>query len=153
MFGDAPEDQRAGSVVRAAIEEMTAAGALFSPMAVEDPPKEADGVAIIRHEFKFDLDAYFAKTPKAPVRSLAEVLEKHLHHPSLENAFRTSADVPTLDSDAYRAIVARNAGLRQALIDVMDRAGVVALVYPTLRRTVEWGTHRGRAPRDVAHGG
>jgi Asp-tRNA(Asn)/Glu-tRNA(Gln) amidotransferase A subunit family amidase len=135
LFGDAPEDQRAGSVVRIAIEEMTAAGALFSPIAVEDPPKEADGVAIIRHEFKFDLDAYFAKTPKAPVRSLAEVLEKHLHHPSLENAFRTSADVPTLDSDAYRAIVARNAGLRQVLIDVMDRAGVVALVYPTLRRT------------------
>jgi hypothetical protein len=42
---------------------------LFSPIAVENPPKEADGVAIIRHEFKFDLDAYFAKTPKAPVRS------------------------------------------------------------------------------------
>jgi Asp-tRNA(Asn)/Glu-tRNA(Gln) amidotransferase A subunit family amidase len=135
LFGDAPEDQRAGSVVRAAIQEMISGGASFSSVAVDDPPKEADGVAIVRYEFKFDLDAYFAKTPNAPVRSLAEVLEKHLHHPSLANAFRASADIPTLDSDAYRAIVARSAGLRQALIEVMDHAGVVALVYPTLRRT------------------
>jgi amidase len=135
LFGDAPEDQRSGSVVRAAIQQMTSAGAMFSTIAVENPPTDADGVAIIRHEFKFDLDAYLARTPNAPVRSLAEVLEKRLLHPSLENAFRGSADIPSLDSDAYRAIVARSQRLREALIAAMDDARVVALVYPTLRRT------------------
>jgi Asp-tRNA(Asn)/Glu-tRNA(Gln) amidotransferase A subunit family amidase len=135
LFGDAAEDQRAGRVVRGAIQELTSAGAVVSPVALEDPPKEADGVAIIRYDFKFDLNGYLASTPNAPVKSLAEILEKHLIHPSLEPAFRGSSEIATLDTDAYRAIDARNAGLRHALIAAMDRERVVALVYPTLRRT------------------
>jgi Asp-tRNA(Asn)/Glu-tRNA(Gln) amidotransferase A subunit family amidase len=135
LFGEAPEDQRAGSVVRMALQEMASAGASVVPIALADPPREADGVAIIRHEFKFDLEAYLAKTPGAPVRSLAEILDKRLIHSSLETAFRGSAEIATLDSDAYRAIVTRNAALRDELIKTMEDNRVVALVYPTLRRT------------------
>jgi amidase len=135
LFGEAPDDQRAGSVARTALEEMTSAGAVVVPVAVDDPPKDADGVAIIRYDFKFDLESYLARTPTAPVRSLAEVLEKHLVHPSLEAPLRASADIATRDSDAYRAIVARNAKLRETLIKAMDDNHVVALTYPTLRRT------------------
>lgn len=135
LFGAAPEDQRAGSVVRNAIAEMTTAGAEAVDVDAADLPTEADGVAVIRYEFKFDLEDYLRRTPRAPVRSLAEIIDKQLIIPSLMTAFRRSAEVATLDSDEYRAIVARNASLRARLIALMDERRVVALAYPTLRRT------------------
>ena len=135
LFGDTPEDQRAGSVVRTALGEMRSAGAETFDVQPTDTPTETDGVAIIRYEFKGDLNEYLAKTPAAPVRSLADVLAKGVIHPSLETAFRRSNEITTLDSDEYRAIVARNARLRDALVKLMDDRRVVALVYPTLRRT------------------
>lgn len=135
LFGDAPEDQAVRSIVDAALQEMRAAGATIVPVMLDDPPKDSDGVAIIRHDFKFDLDAYLARTPGAPIRSLAEALEKRVVLAALESTFRASADIATRDSDEYRAIVARNRSLRVALIAAMDRAAVSALVYPTLKRT------------------
>jgi len=135
LFGSAAEDQRVGSVIRSAIQEMNSLGAASIQVQMDDPPTNADGVGIIAHEFKFDLDAYLERTPKAPVRSLAEILDKHLIHASLENSLRGSADIKTLDTDAYRIIVARNGKLREALIRLMDVNEVSVLAYPTLRRT------------------
>ena len=135
LFGDAPEDQAVGRVVRAALREMEAAGATTVPIERAEIPTEADGVAIIRYEFKFDLNDYLKRTPGAPVRTLAEILDKRAFHPSLEQAFRRSNEIQTLDSDEYRAIVARNAQLREALIRLMDQQQLTALAYPTLRRT------------------
>ncbi|HEY7290643.1 MAG TPA: amidase family protein [Vicinamibacterales bacterium] len=134
-FGDSSDDQRAGSVVRNAVREMAAAGARTSDVGSAELPTETDGVNIIRYEFKFDLNDYLKKTPEAPVRTLADVLALHVVHPSLETALRRSDEVTTLDSDEYRAIVARHAALRAALIALLDREQAVALVYPTLRRT------------------
>jgi amidase len=135
LFGDGPDDAPAGTVVRTALREMESAGAELTPLDHAETPTEADGVAIIRFEFKFDLNDYLRKTPRAPVRSLSEILDKRLALAALEPAFRRSNDVESLDSDAYRAIVARNARLRDALIALMDAQHVTALVYPTLRRT------------------
>jgi len=135
LFGAAEEDQRAGSVVRTAIREMQSAGAQAIDIQSSDAPTEADGVAIIRYEFKFDLNAYLAKTPTAPVRTLSDVIAKGVIHPSLETAFRRSNEIATLDSDEYRAIVARNARVKESIIKLMDDRNVAALVYPTLRRT------------------
>ena len=133
LFGEAQEDQRAGSVVRTAIEAMAQRGARLIPIASGDLPSEADGVAIIRFEFATDLNDYLRHTPKAPVRSHDEMLEKHLVLPALEPTFRR--DVASVDSDEYRAIVARHEALRASLLKIMDEHEVVALVYPTLRRT------------------
>ncbi|HEX7136417.1 MAG TPA: amidase family protein, partial [Vicinamibacterales bacterium] len=115
--------------------EMRSAGAQTFDVQLADAPTETDGIAIIRYEFRGDLNAYLAKTPAAPVRSLTDVLAKGVIHPSLETALRRSNEITTLDSDEYRAIVARNAHLRDALVRLMDERGIVALVYPTLRRT------------------
>src|SRR5262249_43090570 len=73
--------------------------------------------------------------PHAPVRTLTEILDRGLVHPSLVTSMRRSAEVASLDTDEYRAVVARNAALRDALVSAMDEHGVAALVYPTLRRT------------------
>lgn len=134
LFGAAPEDQRAGSVVRTAVQAMEQRGAQTVELKVDGLPNEGE-VSLIRFEFKFNLNAYLARTPRAPVKSLTEILDKGLFHPSLEQAFRRSNDVATLDSDEYRAMQAKQAQLRETLLAAMDDNHVVALVYPTLKRT------------------
>ena len=133
-FGTAAEDQRVGSVVRVAVERMAQQGGQTVEVAAPPMPAEGD-VSLIRFEFKFHLNDYLAHTPRAPVHSLAEILDKGLFHPAVEQGFRRSNDVPTLDSDEYRAMAAKQAQLRVALLQTMDDNRVVALVYPTLRRT------------------
>src|SRR5581483_7708915 len=135
LFGSAPEDRRAADVVRAALAAMRNSGAQLIDVPVADVPSETDGVAVIRFEFKGDLNAYLARTPGAPVRTLSEVIERHLVHPSLEQAMVRANEITTLDSDEYRAVVERLSARRAALITAMDASQVVALVYPTLRRT------------------
>jgi Asp-tRNA(Asn)/Glu-tRNA(Gln) amidotransferase A subunit family amidase len=133
LFGSAPEDAPVAAVVRGAVREMTERGA----QAVDVPltiPSEGE-VSLIRFEFKFNLNDYLARTPRAPVRSLGEILDKGLFHPSLEQGFKRSNELTTMESDEYRTIAARQAQLREALLKAMDDSHVVALVYPTLRRT------------------
>lgn len=133
LFGEAPEDRRAGSVVRTAIQAMEQRGAITVPVASGDVPSDADGVAIIRFDFASNINAYLRSTPKAPVRTHDEILEKRLLMPALEQTFRR--DVASTDSDDYRAMVAKHEALRASLVKIMDDRQVVALVYPTLRRT------------------
>ncbi|MBI3492346.1 MAG: amidase, partial [Acidobacteria bacterium] len=134
LFGAASEDQRAGSVVRTAVQAMEQRGAQTVEVKADGLPNEGE-VSLIRFEFKFHLNEYLRRTPRAPVRTLSEVLDKGLFHPSLEQGFRRSNDVATLDSDEYRTMQARQAQLRETLLNAMDDNHVVALVYPTLRRT------------------
>jgi amidase len=133
LFGEAQDDLRAGSVVRTAIQAMEQRGARAVPIASGDIPTDADGVAIIRFDFATDINAYLRRTPKAPVRTHDEILDKHLVLPVLEQTFRR--DAASTDSDEYRAMVARHEALRASLVKIMDDQQVVALVYPTLRRT------------------
>ena len=133
LFGGEPEDQRAGSVVRTALAAMAQRGAVL--VDIDDEwPAEAD-VSVIRYEFKFDLDAYLGRTPRAPVHSLAEILQKGMVLPALQTAFARSNQIATLDTDEYRSARARQAALRARLLDVLDARALDAVAYPTLRRT------------------
>jgi len=134
LFGTAPEDQRAGSVVRTALAELESGGARVAQIATDPLPAEGD-VSVIRYEFKFNLDAYLRGTPRAPVRSLAEILDKGVYLRALEQAFRGSNAVATLDSEEYRAARARQTALRTRLLSLLDDNRVDALAYPTVRRT------------------
>src|SRR5439155_17636217 len=134
LFGAQPEDARAGSVVRTALHGHGGGGARVVDVAAEPLPAEGD-VSIIRYEFKFDLDAYLRRTPRAPVHSLAEILDKGVYLKALEQAFRGSNAVATLDSDEYRSVVAKQAALRKRLLALLEDNQIDALAYPTLRRT------------------
>jgi Asp-tRNA(Asn)/Glu-tRNA(Gln) amidotransferase A subunit family amidase len=134
LFGTEPEDQRAGSVVRTALKEMEQRGAELVDVDGPEFPSEAD-VSLIRYEFKFDLNDYLKRTPRAPVHSLAEILDKGVYLKALEQAFRRSNDVTTLDSEEYKAAAARQTALRERLLRALDDQRAAALVYPTLRRT------------------
>jgi Asp-tRNA(Asn)/Glu-tRNA(Gln) amidotransferase A subunit family amidase len=68
-------------------------------------------------------------------RHATEVLDKGLFHPSLEQRLRRSNETATLDSDEYRSIAAKQSQLRDTLVKAMDGSQLLALVYPTLRRT------------------
>ena len=134
LFGREPEDLRAGSVVRAALAAMAQRGATLVDIDESGGvPSEQDGISIIRFEFASDLNAYLKATPRAPVRTHDEILERHLVLPSLEAVFRR--DAPTPDSDEYRAIVEKHAQQRAAIVALMDARQLRALAYPTLRRT------------------
>jgi amidase len=132
LFGTTPDDQRVGGVVRTAVAVMAQRGAV--PVDVDVPvPTEGD-VSLIRFEFKFNLNDYLSKTPSAPVRTLAEIIDRKVIHPSLEQGFRRSNDVASLDTEEYRGVAAKQAQLRTALLKAMDDQRLIALVYPTIRR-------------------
>ena len=133
LFGETQDDRRAGSVVRTAIQAMEQHGARTVQIASGDIPTDADGVAIIRYDFATNINDYLRNTPKAPVRTHDEILDKHLVLPALEQTLRR--DAASIDSDEYRAMVAKHEALRASLVKIMDDHQVVALVYPTLRRT------------------
>ena len=134
LFGQDPEDLRAGSVVRSAIRTMEQQGARIVDVDLPDFPSEVD-VSVIRFEFKFDLNDYLRKTPRAPVRSLAEILDKGVYLKAVEQAFQRSNEIASLDTSEYRAAVQRQAQLRDRIVKVVDDSQLTALVYPTLRRT------------------
>ncbi len=96
---------------------------------------EREGSSLIRHEFGFDLAAYLRQTPGAPVKSLDEIVEKGLYHYSFERGNRFVMEVESLDTDEYREAIARRDEVRQAVIEVMDKHALDALVYPTIRQT------------------
>ena len=56
------------------------------------------------------------RTPRAPVRSLAEILDKGVYLKALEQPFQRSNDVTTLDSEEYKAAAARQAALLERLL-------------------------------------
>src|SRR5207249_6833406 len=134
LFGAQPDDARAGSVARTALRELESGGARVVDIAAGPLPSEGE-VSVIRYEFKFDLDAYLRRTPRAPVRSLAEILDKGVYLKALEQAFRGSNAVATLDSDEYRSVVAKQTDLRRRMLALLEDNQIDALAYPTLRRT------------------
>jgi len=92
------------------------------------------GYLVIRQEFKFDLDAYLASRPTAPVRSLAEIVASKRYHPAVEERLYLSYDTPTLDTVEYREHLLKRKRVRVAVCQAMAEHGVAALLYPPIRR-------------------
>ena len=134
MFGDAPEDQEMGGVVRAAIAQMFDAGADVIDVVIPDLDDLLSNSSVIAHEFKWDLIDYLAATPGAPVTSLQDILDRGLYHAALDSRFRTRNTPEFRESDEYRAALAKRDVIRDAIVSVMDEQRLDALIYPTMRR-------------------
>ena len=78
LLGTDPADAEVAAVVRGAVEEMKGQGAEIVEVSIPDLTEllrdRANGFLLIRQDFKFDLNAYLAAHPSAPVRTLEEVL-------------------------------------------------------------------------------
>jgi len=133
-----PADSEVAVVVRKAIEEMKGQGAEIVEVSIpnltellRDP---ANGFLLIRQDFKFDLNAYLAAHPSAPVRTLEEVLAAGKFHPAVETNLRNAQAVEPRDTEEYLAHIVKRNILREAILKAMADSRVEALAYPTIGR-------------------
>ncbi len=135
LMGDDGAEEPVRDVIEAAIETMRDLGAEFLEIEEPDLPELVADASVITQEFKFDLDAYLEETPGAPVRSLAELVSTGAYHEIVENGLRSSLEVESLDTEAYRTRLVRRDTARATITALMAENDLDALLYPTIRQT------------------
>src|SRR6266436_2773812 len=97
LLGAEPADVEVATVVKTALNEMKGQGAEIVEVSIPDLTEllrdRANGFLLIRQDFKFDLNAYLAAHPSAPVRTLEEVLASGKFHPAVETNLRNAQAV------------------------------------------------------------
>mgnify|MGYP000337545975 CR=1 FL=1 len=134
LFGTAPEDDEVGNLVRKSLEGMKAQGAEVVDIVVPGLDDLMRDSSVIADEFKFDLAAYLAKQPNAPVKSLGEIIERGLHHDQLDATFRLRNSPEKRETEHYRQAFVKRRALRAAVLAALEEQRIDALAYPTLRR-------------------
>ena len=134
LFGTAPEDDEVAAVVRKALDGMKAQGAEVIEIIVPGLDDLMRDSSVIGDEFKFDLAAYLAKQPNAPVKSLGEIIERGLHHDQLDATFRLRNAPEKRETEHYRQAFVKRRALRAAVLATLEEQRIDALAYPTLRR-------------------
>jgi len=134
LFGTSPEDDEVGAIIRKALDAMKAQGAEVVEVTVPGLDDLLAESSVIADEFKFDLAAYLAKHPGAPVKTLGEILDRGLNHDALEQTFRLRNQPTVRESEHYRQALVKRKALRAAVDAVLEGQKLDVLVYPTLRR-------------------
>lgn len=134
LWGTAPEDEEVAVVLRRALDAMKAQGAEVVDIAVPGLDDLLRDSSVIADEFKFDLMAYLAKQPNAPVKSLGDVIERGLHHEGLDANFRLRNTPEKRDSEHYRQAMVKRRASRAAVLATLEEHRIDVLAYPTLRR-------------------
>ena len=134
LWGTAPEDEEVAVILRRALDAMKAQGAEVVDIAVPGLDDLLRDSSVIADEFKFDLMAYLAKQPNAPVKSLGEVVERGLHHEGLDANFRLRNTPEKRDTEHYRQAMVKRRASRAAVLATLEEQRIDALAYPTLRR-------------------
>lgn len=134
LFGTAPEDDEVGNLVRKALDGMKAQGAEVVDITVPGLDELLRDSSVIADEFKFDLAAYLAKQPNAPVKSLGEIIERGLHHDQLDATFRLRNSPEKKETERYRQAFVKRRALRAAVLATLEEQRIEVLAYPTLRR-------------------
>jgi Asp-tRNA(Asn)/Glu-tRNA(Gln) amidotransferase A subunit family amidase len=133
LFGTAPEDEEVAGIVRKALDAIKPQGVELVEVTVPGLDETLQGSSLINHEFKTDLIAYLSQFPNAPVRSLADILEKGAFHAALETTFKQRNAVEP-DAEAIRRAHAKRAQAQRLIVGALDEHRLDALAYPTLRR-------------------
>ncbi len=134
LWGTAPEDDEVAGIVRKALDGFKAQGAEVVEVSVPGLDDLLRDSSVIADEFKFDLAAYLAKIPNAPVKSLGEILDRGLHHAELDESFRLRNQPEKRESEHYRQAMIKRRTLRAAVMATLEELHIDALAYPTLRR-------------------
>jgi amidase len=127
-------DRDVERVLDAALERMKAQGAELVDVTIPDLDSVLAGSRAIDLETKFDLQRYLAGHPEAPVHTLGEILAGGLYSTALDTRLRHDDSVGTEDSEAHRAVLAKQVVVRERLTRVLDSLGLDALIYPTERQ-------------------
>ncbi len=134
LWGNAPEDDEVAGIVRKALDGFKAQGAEVVDIIVPGLDDYLRESSVIGDEFKFDLAAYLAKQPNAPVKSLGEIIDRGLHHAELDATFRLRNSPEKRDTEHYRQAMIKRRALRAAVLAALEEQRIDALAYPTLRR-------------------
>ena len=134
LFGSAPEDEEVGELMRKSLDAMKTQGAEAIDVVVPGMDDLLRDASVINDEFKFDLAAYLARHPNAPVKSLGEIIERGLHHDALDQTFRLRNAPEKKETEHYRQALLKRRALREAVEVALEVHRVDALAYPTLRR-------------------
>jgi Asp-tRNA(Asn)/Glu-tRNA(Gln) amidotransferase A subunit family amidase len=134
LWGTAPEDDEVAGIVRKALDGFKAQGAEVVDVSVPGLDDLLRESSVIGDEFKFDLAAYLARIPNAPVKSLGEILDKGLNHAELDATFRLRNQPEKRETEHYRQAMIKRRALRAAVLATLEELRIDALAYPTLRR-------------------
>jgi amidase len=134
LWGSAPEDEEVTNILRRALDQMKTQGAEVVDIAVPGLDDLLRDSSVIADEFKFDLMAYLARQPNAPVKSLAEVIERGLHHDALDANFRLRNSPEKKETERYRQAMVKRRAARAAVLATLEEQRIDVLAYPTLRR-------------------
>jgi amidase len=134
LWGTAGEDGEVTGIINKALDAMKAEGAEVVDIAVPGLDDLLRESSVINDEFKFDLMAYLAKHPTAPVKSLAEVIERGLHHDALDTQFRLRNAPEKRETEHYRQALIKRRASRAAVLATLEEQRLDVLAYPTLRR-------------------
>lgn len=133
-WGTAPEDDEVIGIIRKALDGFKAQGAEVIEVSVPGLDDLLRDSSVIADEFKFDLMAYLAKQPNAPVKSLGEIIDRGLHHAELDATFRLRNQPEKRETEHYRQAMVKRRALRAAVTATLEEQRIDALAYPTLRR-------------------
>ncbi len=125
-------DNEVADVIRAARVQLEALGATVVDVAIPDYTNVSN-TSVISYEFSENLEAYLAATPAAPFKTLQNIVDSGLYHPSLQSVLTNSLASNT-SMPAYQQRLAGRAVFRQTLVASMDANNLDALVYPTIRQ-------------------
>ena len=133
-FGTETDDQEGARVVRAAIERMKARGAEIVDVTIPGLDSIINAAGVIDFELKPDLQDFLRSVPNAPVKSLAEILDRGLIHVALDDGLHRREARGTRDGAAYQKALSERTAARDLVVSFLDANKLDALVYPTLRR-------------------
>ena len=134
QFGTAGDDQEVSTIVNRSLDLLRKAGAEVTDIAIPGLDDLLRDSSMIGSDFKFDLADYLAAADAAPVKSLADILDRGLYHSALESTLRMRNAVASRDTDTARIARNKRIAIRHALESALEDNKLVALVYPTLRR-------------------
>lgn len=133
FFGDEADAAGVTRIVQEAIGRMVELGYDTVTVAIDGLEEGIEAAIVIGDEFKWDFMAYLRGNPNAPVGSLTELLERGLVDEELVEPLQAMNAPRRPSTPEYRGALTSRRVLRDAVVRAMDRAGVAALVYPTLR--------------------
>ncbi len=134
LWGTAGEDGEVTGIMNKALDGMKAQGADVVDIAVPGLDDLLRDSSVIADEFKFDLMAYLAEHPTAPVKSLGEVIERGLHHEALDANFKLRNTPEKRETEHYRQAMVKRRAARAAVLATLEEQRIDVLAYPTLRR-------------------
>jgi amidase len=129
----ADSDAEVADVIQAARRELARLGSTVVDVTVPNY-SGISNPSVIGMEFKFNLEAYLAATPAAPLKTLQQIIDSGLFHPSLTNGLISSQAVAVLDTPEYRARLAGRETFKEALLAVLEQNNLDALIYPSIRQ-------------------